>query len=305
MHVVKTPLEEIRGRALRLARPDEVVAAGGLLISRSDTSEPDYQLSDPLFIFMAQGGKRLYLGERVIEYRAGECLIVTAGLPLSGHFIEATPARPALAVSVPLRPAAISALVPELPARQRVAADVGTAIGTLTASAELLDVIVRLLRLQDAPADAAVLAPLAERELLWRLLTGPLGDGIAQVALPHSSLVRIGKVIGWLRANLAENAAVPELAQLAGMSASTFHRHFHSVTGMTPLQFRTHLRLQEARALLVGGAQTVTGVAHAVGYGSPTQFNREYCRLFGRPPGRDAAFLRGPALQARAAELGG
>jgi AraC-like DNA-binding protein len=288
-------LPEIRDRALRLARPNEVVAAGALLISRSDMSEPDYQLSNPLFIFMAQGGKRLYLGERVIEYLAGECLIVTVGLPLSGHFIDATPARPALAVSMPLRPNAIAALLPELQVRRPVAAGVGNAIGTLTASAEVADAVVRLLRLQDTPEDALVLSPLVERELMWRLLTGPLGDSIAQLALPESSQVRIGKVIAWLRANLAEAVAVPELAAVAAMSESTFHRHFHSMTGMTPLQFRQHLRLQEARSLLVTGAQTVTGVAHAVGYTSPTQFSREYCRLFGLPPGRDAARLRGRA----------
>jgi AraC-like DNA-binding protein len=292
MRAAEMMLGEIRERALRIARPNEVVAVGGLLISRSDTSEPDYQFSDPLFILMAQGGKRLHLGGRVIEYLAGQCLIVTAGLPLSGHFIDATPAQPALAVSMRLHLNAIAALLPELRARQPSAA-VGNAIGTLTASAEVLDAVVRLLRLQDAPGDTAVLAPLVERELMWRLLTGPLGDSIAQVALPQSSQVRIGKVITWLRANLAEAAAVPELAQIAGMSASTFHRHFRNVTGMTPLQFRMHLRLQEARSLLVAGAQTVTGVAHAVGYASPTQFSREYCRMFGLPPGRDAARLRG------------
>jgi AraC-like DNA-binding protein len=192
-----------------------------------------------------------------------------------------------------LHPDAIAGLLPELQARRPVAAGARNAIGTFTASAEVLDAVVRLLRLQDAPEDAVVLAPLLERELMWRLLTGPLGDGIAQLALPQSSQVRIGKVITWLRANLAESAAVPELAKIAGMSASTFHRHFHNVTGMTPLQFRTRLRLQQARSLLVVGAQTVTGVAHAVGYASPNQFSREYCRMFGLPPGRDAARLRG------------
>jgi AraC-like DNA-binding protein len=264
----------------------------GLLISRHEKSEPDYELTEPLFILMAQGAKRLYLEEQVIEYHAGECLVVTASLPVSGHFIAASPADPALAIGLRLRASAIAALVPDLPARQQALRAPGRAIGTVLADADLLGAAVRLVCLLDRPSDIAVLAPMIEREILWRLLTGPLGPSVAQIGLADSSLTHIRRAIAWIRENFAEPIAVPELAAMVGMSASTFHRHFRATTGMTPLQFHKHLRLHEARSLLVAHARDVTGVARVVGYESPTQFNREYRRLFGAPPGRDAGVLR-------------
>ncbi|GAB3922560.1 AraC family transcriptional regulator [Microlunatus endophyticus] len=296
-------LEEIRQRVLREARPDPRTAIDGLLLSRHQTTEPDYQLTEPLFILMAQGGKRLYAGSDLVEYGPGQCLVVTTTLPLSGHFIDARPDHPALAVTLPLRAADIASLLPDLgrlPAvGMRTPGAAESAIGTLTADAALLDAVARLLRPLDRPAqsgghpgDAAVLAPMIRREILWRLLTGPAGPRIARIGIADSSLVHVSRAIARIREDYARPIPVPGLARTAGMSNSTFHRHFRAITGMTPLQFQKLLQLQEARSLLLAGADDVTRVGQAVGYSSPTQFNREYRRLFGAPPGRDAASLR-------------
>jgi transcriptional regulator GlxA family with amidase domain len=198
-----------------------------------------------------------------------------------------------------LRSTAIAALLLQTPAPRwsRTAAD-PTALATGDAGPELLDAVARLLRLLESPTDAAVLAPLVEQEILWRLLTGPYGAVVRQIGLADSGLSHVDRAIRWIRDNYAEPARIADLARLAGMSPSAFHRHFRAVTAMSPLQFQKRIRLQEARSLLVANAGDVAGVGHLVGYDSPTQFSREYRRLFGAPPGQDAARLRartGPA----------
>jgi transcriptional regulator GlxA family with amidase domain len=156
----------------------------------------------------------------------------------------------------------------------------------------LLDAVARMLRLLDHPADAPVLAPLIEREILWRLLTGPHAAVIRQTGMADSGLSHVSRAIRWIRDNYAQPLRIADLARLAGMSPSAFHRRFRAVTAMSPLQFQKRIRLQEARSLLVARGGDVAGVGHLVGYDSPTQFNREYRRLFGAPPGQDAARLR-------------
>jgi len=258
----------------------------GLLVSKVETTAPDYSLTEPLLVVMAQGGKRLLLGDQVHEYRAGQCLVVTADLPVTGHFFDV----PSLGVGLELRPAAIAPLLLETPVASRTAGH--PAIATGDVGPELLDAVVRLLRLLDHPSDAPVLAPLIEREILWRLLTGPHGGMVRQIGLADSALSQVSRSIQWIRDNYAEPMRIADLARLAGMSASAFHRHFRAVTAMSPLQFQKRIRLQEARALLVADAGDVAGVGHLVGYDSPSQFNREYRRLFGAPPGQDATRLR-------------
>ncbi len=158
----------------------------------------------------------------------------------------------------------------------------------------------RLLRLLDEPADAPVLAPMLEREIIWRLLTGPQSDTIRQIGLADSDLSLVNRAIGWIRDNYAEPMRIDDLARLSGMSQSGFHRHFRAVTAMSPLQFQKRIRLQEARLLLAARPGDIAGVGHLVGYDSPSQFNREYRRLFGSPPGQDAARMRtGDVLEPR------
>ena len=286
-------LAEIRGLITRHARADGRTPIDGLLVSKIETAATECSMTEPLLVVMAQGAKRMLLGDQVIEHPAGYCLIITADLPVTGNFVGASQASPSLAAGVALRPAAIASLLMELPARQwSRSAPTRPAITSTPAGPELLDAMVRLLRLIDQPADARVLAPMIEREILWRLLSGPEATAVAQVGLADSGLAHVNKAIEWIRGNYAEPVPVPELARLAGMSPSAFHHRFRAVTTMSPLQFQKRIRLQEARALLIAGRDDVARVGSQVGYASPTQFSREYRRLFGYPPGRDAEQLR-------------
>ncbi len=286
-------LVEMRDLIAAHARPEMTTSIDGLLLSRVETESPEYSLTEPLLVVMVQGAKRLLLGDRVLEYRAGQCLLVAAELPVSGHFLGASPGTPALGMALTLRPAAIAALLLEAPATHEPPSHVhGPAIAAGDAGPDLLDATRRLLRLLDRPADASVLAPLIEREILWRLLTGPHAAVIRQIGLADSGLSHIGKAIGWIRENYAEPARIADLARLAGMSPSAFHRRFRAVTTMSPLQFQKRIRLQEARSLLIAQPGDVAGVGHLVGYDSPTQFSREYRRMFGAPPGQHSATLR-------------
>jgi transcriptional regulator GlxA family with amidase domain len=192
-----------------------------------------------------------------------------------------------------LRPAAIAALLLQAPpGRWSRTTPTLPAIATGKASPELLDAAARLLRLLDHPADAPVLAPLIEQEILWHVLSGPQGDALRQIGLADSDLSHVSRAIAWIRDNYAEPMRIDDLARLSGMSASAFHRHFRAVTAMSPLQFQKRIRLQQARSLLVAYPGDIAGVGHLVGYDSPSQFNREYRRMFGAPPGQDAVHLR-------------
>jgi transcriptional regulator GlxA family with amidase domain len=207
-------------------------------------------------------------------------------------------------VGLVLRPAAIAPLLLDAPAERWSRATAGLpAIATGEAGPDLLDAVARMLRLLDRPADARVLAPLIEREILWRLLTGPHGGMIRQIGLADSGLSHVSRSIRWIRDNYAEPVRIEQLARLAGMSAPAFHRHFRAVTNMSPLQFQKRIRLQEARSLLVARPDDVAGVGHLVGYDSPSQFNREYRRLFGAPPGQDSKRLRAAADPLRVRQL--
>ncbi|HEY2481307.1 MAG TPA: AraC family transcriptional regulator, partial [Caulobacteraceae bacterium] len=158
-------------------------------------------------------------------------------------------------------------------------------------TAQLLDPWLRLLGLLDTPQDIPVLAPLLEREILYRLLQGPQGGVLRQIAKADSRHAQVRKAIGWIRVHYDRPLRVGELAHLAGMSAASFHRHFRSATAMSPLQYQKNLRLQEARKLLMAD-QDAARAGYAVGYESASQFSREYARLFGAPPARDAGRLR-------------
>jgi AraC-like DNA-binding protein len=292
---VTAHLDEMRGLIATHARPDMRTPIPGLLLSRVETTEPDYSLTDPLLVVMVQGGKRLLLGEQVFEYRAGQLLVVTTGLPVTGHFLDATPRTPALGMGLVLRPATIAELLLETTPGRWSRSHTGPAIATGDAGPDLLDAAARMLRLLDHPADARVLAPLVEHEILWRLLTGPHGAIVRQIGLADSNTSHVGRAIRWIRDNYAEPMRIEDLARMAGMSAAAFHRHFRAVTTMSPLQFQKRIRLQEARSLLLARPDDVAGVGHLVGYDSPSQFSREYRRLFGAPPGQDATRLRAVA----------
>jgi len=288
-------LDEIRGSITVHARPDLQTPIDGLLLSKvtAESAAPEYSLTEPLLVIMTQGGKRLLLGDRVFEYRAGQCLVVTANLPVTGQYLDIGDGAPSLAMGLVLRPAAIAALVLQAPTERWSRGTAGPqAIETGDADDDLLDAAARMLRLLDHPADAPVLAPLIEQEILWRLLTGPHGSATRQIGMADSDLSHVSRAIHWIRDNYAEPMRIDDLARLSSMSASAFHRHFRAVTAMSPLQFQKRIRLQQARSMLVAHPGDVAGVGHLVGYDSPSQFNREYRRLFGASPGKDTQDLR-------------
>jgi AraC-like DNA-binding protein len=277
------------------AQPDLETPIDGLLLSnvKITPAAPEYSLTHPLLVVMAQGGKYLMLGDQMYEYRGGDCLVITASLPVTGHWIDADGTGRALGMGLVLRPAAIAELVLQAPARRWSRGTSGTpAIAAGAAEPELLDAAARMLRLLDNPADAPILAPLIEQEILWRVLNGPLGEALRQIGLADSDLSHVSRAIAWIRDNFAEPMRIDDLARLSGMSTSAFHRHFRAVTAMSPLQFQKRVRLQRARSLLVARPGDIAGVGHLVGYDSPSQFNREYRRMFGAPPGHDAERLR-------------
>ncbi|MFD7097465.1 AraC family transcriptional regulator [Streptomyces xanthophaeus] len=293
-------MDELRTLLARHARPDTATAVEDVLISRvEEPPPPSASTTGTVMALIAQGTKRLALGERVYEYRAGQYLVASVDLPVTGHFTEASRSRPALGFGLTLRSSAVAELLLQAPpgAVPRSGGGAGTPLGLEVSEAppELLDAVVRLLRLLDHPRDAPVLAPLVKREILWRLITGEQGAAVRQFGLADSNLSHIARAVRWIRDHHATAFRVEDLAQLIGMSPSAFYRNFQAVTAMSPIQFQKQIRLQEARLLLATHPKDVAYVGHSVGYDSPSQFSREYRRLFGAPPGQDAARLHGAA----------
>jgi AraC-like DNA-binding protein len=251
-------------------------------------------MSGIVLVLIAQGAKRLALGDQVHDYRAGQYLVASVDLPITGHYTEASPRRPALGFGLVLEPAAIAELLlqagpGDLP---RAAAGPLPAISVSDASDALIDAVTRLLRLLSQPADIGVLAPLIKREILWRLVTGEQGGAVQQLGLADSTLAHVTRAVRWIRDHHAQSIRVQDLARLSGMSMSAFYRNFHAVTAMSPIQFQKQIRLQQARLLLTTRPGDITGVGYQVGYESPSQFSREYRRQFGAAPSQDATRLR-------------
>ncbi len=259
-------------------------------------TEPLGDVIEPTLSVIAQGVKETELNGRTFTYGPGQFLVVSVELPVIGHITHATVKEPFLAVVLELRPERIAALLletaPAATARPGATHATPAGIAVSDASPALIDAIGRLLALLDAPDDAAALATGVEREVLWRLLTGPQGTTVRQIGLADSRLAHLARAIRWIRGHYNETLRVEELAALATMSVSSFHRHFRAVTSMTPIQFQKQIRLREARARLLAEPGDVIGVGFAVGYDSPSQFSREYRRMFGAPPSHDALALR-------------
>ena len=282
-------LPEMTDIIARHAPPDlSRSAVPGLRLYGSDTQTRMIAVAyDPMLCLVVCGAKKTILGETVYSYRAGDCLVVSAELPVCGSIVEA----PYRALSFDLNPATIADLMLEIEAPAASDQPPPTGIRVTRLEDELLEPMARLLRLLDRPGEIAVMTPMIERELVWRLLHSRHAATVRQIGSTESRLSGVNRAIRWIRANYARPMRIEELSDMAGMSLSTFHRHFRTVTTMSPLQFHKQVRLREARArLLSGGDAAETGFA--VGYDSPSQFSREYARQFGLPPGRDAARMR-------------
>ncbi|HUD30235.1 MAG TPA: AraC family transcriptional regulator [Novosphingobium sp.] len=265
------------------------------LVRWSQPSIPVHMVQRPALCLIAQGGKQVLVGDRLIAYGPASYLVASLDLPITGVVMEASADAPYLCFCLYLDGDALSELLVDLPAPAGAGADAekgGLGLSLHPVTEAMVDAAMRLTALLGNPAEARVLAPLIERELLYRLVTGPMGAVMRSIAVGEGGMARIARAIGWLKANFRRPFSGPDLARVAGMSVSSFHDHFRRATAMTPLQYQKQLRLQEARRLMMTSRIAAAEAADRVGYESTSQFSREYRRLFGAPPLRDAAQLR-------------
>ena len=269
----------------------------GLTLSRaSRVTEPLSDISRPVLALIAQGAKRTVLADRIYNYRAGQYLIATVDLPLTAQVTDA----PFLGLGLPLKEQVIADLLLETSSGTRDdPGDPGEGVLVSDAADDLVSAVTRLLQLAEHPADFAVLAPAAEREIHWRLMNGPHAATVRRIGRPGSRVSLVGQAVRWLAEHFDQPIRIADLAAHVGVSVPTLNRHFRAVTAMSPLQYQKQLRLQRARVELLATPGDVAAVGYAVGYDSPSQFSREYRRQFGAPPGQDAArLLTAPAAEA-------
>ncbi len=290
---MKDTIEELRSLVLRHAtgRKTETGIPRILMMKGDEPTDMTPGFYEPMLCLVLQGAKCVMIGEQVLRYDIASYFISSVDLPAIGRVMEACTAWPHVSITLKFD----SAVISDVLLTMNVVPDPmepSEAFGISAVTPELLDAWLRLMRLVENPADIPVLAPLIEREIIYRLLLGPQGGMLRQIATTGSRLSQVRRAIDWIRDHLAEPFQVEMLAGIAGMSASAFHRHFKAITSMSPIQYQKRLRLNEARLKLMSEAQDTAHVAFSVGYESATQFNREYARLFGAPPARDAAKLR-------------
>lgn len=256
-------------------------------------TELGHGVSFPCFCVIAQGSKEVWLGNKRYRYDPAHYMIATTALPIASRIAEASPERPYLGLVLKLDPALVGSVLVEaghLPPRNHAAV---TAIDVSPLDPALLDAVVRLVRLLDAPRDARFLVPLVSREIVYRLLQGAQGNRLSQIVALGSATHRIAAAIERLRRDFSQPLRIDAMARELGMSVSAFHQHFRSLTAMSPLQFQKQLRLQEARRLILCEGLDAASAGYRVGYRDASHFTREYKRLFGAPPMRDVERLRG------------
>jgi len=287
--------DELVERVARAVREDGAVEAPGglLLVRRSSPTPKDHGVSSPAFCVIAQGSKEVLLGDDCYRYDANHYLITAAALPTATRVTEASEERPYLGVVLGLGPALVGSVMVE--AGHPAPGD-RTAVRAFEVSpldAGLLDAVVRLVGLLDSPADEArFLRPLVTREIVFRLLKGEQGGRLRQIAVLGGHTHRIARALERFRKDFDRPLRIEDIARELGMSVSGFHHHFREVTAMSPLQFQKRMRLQEARRLMLAEDLDAASAGYQVGYSDTSHFNRDYKRLFGAPPMRDAERLR-------------
>ena len=260
----------------------------------SGPTPPFYGVTAPCFCVIARGAKALQLGDERFLYDPFHYLLVTAELPLVGHVVEA----PYLGLRLDLDPGIVSQVLVEAGGAPAAGRAERRALAVSPLGADLLDAVLRLVRTAERPAEAAVLAPLVIREIVYRLLVGAQGDRLRHLAVLGGRGHQMTEAIRRLHAQFDQAVRMEDLASDLGMSASSFYQRFKDVTGMTPLQFQKEVRLQEARRLLLADDLDAATAGYRVGYSDPSHFSRDYKRLFGAPPGQDVERLRGAARAA-------
>jgi AraC-like DNA-binding protein len=288
-------IEELRRIALKHAdgaHRDTAIPRVAISHGKADT-EAMPGVFEPMICLILQGAKCILIGDQALHYDHASYFVSTIDVPAAGEVYCAGAEQPHLALTLRFDPQVISDVLismeddaPGIPTQP------SCGFGIAAVTPELLDAWLRLLRLTETPSDIPVLGPLIEREIVYRLLLGPRGCTLRQIATGGSRLAQVRKAISWIRDNFAEPFQIEDLAARAGMSASAFHRHFKAITAMSPVQYQKQLRLHVARRRLIADGGDVAHVAFSVGYESATQFSREYARMFGAPPAKDGARLR-------------
>jgi len=296
-------LSELAARIARSAPGDGVHATAHPPLSLVRLSGPTActpVVYEPRLVIVAQGSKSATLAGQTYVYNPLNYLVVSVTLPVTGQVIEATPEEPYLCLRLDIDPDEVAALIarsgqPPALSDEVAPAPHGLDLGLYAArvNAPLMDAVLRLMRLLDTPEDLPVLAPMTQREILYRVLTGELGHRLRALATTDTRSSRIARAVARLREDYLQPLSIDELARTVHMSTSSFHHQFKAVTTMSPLQFQKHLRLHEARRLMMAGGMEALSAARYVGYESPSQFSREYKRLFGAPPRSEVGRSRG------------
>lgn len=286
--------EELVERIARAIREDgSVQPLPGLHLSRvSVPLEPVHTVTEPSFCVIAQGSKEVLLGDSRYQYDPFHYLLATVELPRISQVREASQEQPYLSLRLELAPTLVGAVMVETGHATPPGPAVVRAIDVSPLDVNLLDTIVRLVRLLDSPAEAQVLMPLITQEIVYRLLIGDQGGRLRHLAILGGYTPHIARAVERLRRDFDQPLRIEQIARELGMSVSGFHHHFKAVTAMSPLQFQKRLRLQEARRLMLGEDLDAASAAYRVGYQDASHFNRDYKNLFGIPPMRDVQRLR-------------
>ncbi|HMM79756.1 MAG TPA: AraC family transcriptional regulator [Pyrinomonadaceae bacterium] len=287
----KTELIERISRAL--PQDGYVEALPGLVLFRSSVADKTvFSVMEPAFCVIAQGTKEIQIGDEVLRYDPGHYLITTVGLPALGRIVEASKDRPYLGLRLYLDPALVTSFTLESGIETRKGDSAARAMNVHPIDDDLLDAVVRMVRLLDRPNDIKALSPLILKEIIFRLLLEGQGARLRHLTAEQDHSRRISRGIKEVRENISQPLNIEDIARRLGMSVSGFHHHFKSVTSMSPIQFQKQLRLQEARRLMLGEDLDAASAGVRVGYGDPSYFNREYKKHFGSPPRQHIADLR-------------
>ncbi|WP_017995220.1 AraC family transcriptional regulator [Rhizobium leguminosarum] len=290
---MQTMLEEMRRLTVHAENRPTETGIPGILMVKGEI--PEHKLGavyEPMVNLILDGSKTLTIAGQDYYYDPASYFVISIDVPATGMVQQAGPDRPYISVSLSLDSAKVAVLLLDLPPQSYQEGQSG-GYSVCRMTPELLGAWLRMLQLMERPQDIPALAPAYEREILYRVLQGPQGWMLRDIAAPDSALSRIRLAIRWVREHYAEAVEVEKLAALTSMSVSAFHRHFKSVTAMSPIQFQKRIRLLQARQLLISQSGNASSVAYSVGYESASQFTREYARFFGQPPARDASLIRG------------
>jgi len=265
---------------------------GLVFFRQSSPSVPACAVVKSVFALLVQGAKRVVLADEVYTYDQRHYLITSVDLPLLAQITEASPEAPYLGLALDLDSRQIGELMSKMPPAAAATPNVVRGLAVSEVTIDILDAALRLARLLATPTAIPVLAPLIGQELLYRLLSGEQGGRLRDVAIKGSQSHQISRAIQWINQRFRQPMAIDELAGAVSMSKSSLHHHFKALTSMSPLQYQKTLRLQEARRLMLIEQLDAASASHRVGYESPSQFSREYRRIFGAPPLKDIAQMR-------------